>query len=369
MRLILLKSFMLILVVTVIGCDDSSSAQVQVYTAPKDPPRPTPVADAAPAHSHSSAQGTSLTWTVPAGWKELPAQQMRVATFQINDGQPPVELTVIPLGPEAGDVLANVNRWEGQLGLPPSTKEQLDRVVTHVDVNDLHVDVVDLTGAESQDPRQRMLAAIVPFGGKTWFFKATGAVDVVSAQKENFDAFIASLRPAEEGNTNPQAADEQAPRTQVSANLSKFATPDGWQEQKSAQPPRVVAFDVGSGEKKAEMVVTKFPPENAGGFGDNINRWRGQLGLPPITDQKDLELKDAVVGKNFPAVVLDFENPAEPARRMVVAIASVGREFWFLKLTGPSDVVAQQRNAFDAFLQSLEFELTPAGNAGATTQP
>lgn len=365
-RSLFFRPFLLTLPVAVAlaGCDDRQ-ADVQVYSAPKDPPKVQPVADPHADHAQAAGESTSLTWTVPAEWKELPAQQMRVATFQINQGQPPVELTVIPLGPEAGDLLANVNRWEGQLGLPHSTQEQLEKVVKHVDVNGLHVDVVDLTGAESQNPRQRMLAAIVPHGGRTWFFKATGPVDVVSDQKANFDAFISSLKPA----AAPAGEDAQPPRTQVVASLSKWTTPEGWQKQEEAQPPRVVAFDVGSGEQKAEMVVTKFPPENAGGFRDNINRWRNQLGLPPLDDPNELKMQDAVVGKSFPAVVLDFENPAEPARRMVVAIASVGREFWFLKLTGPADVVAQHRDAFDAFLQSLEFELTPAGNAGATTQP
>lgn len=354
-----------------IGCDDRSS-EVQFYPAPKEVPRVEPVVDTH-GHDHGATESngsTTLTWIVPAGWKELPAQQMRVATFAINEGEPPVELTVIPLGPEAGDVLANVNRWEGQLGLPASSKDALGEVVQHVDVNTLHVDVVDLTGAESQNPRQRMLAAIVPHGGKTWFFKAVGPVDIVSAQKANFDAFIASLKPdVSDGAAKTQAADGAATtpaRPAVTATLAKHATPEGWTQQANTQAPRIVAFDVGPADKKAEMVVTSFAPDNAGGFRDNINRWRGQIGLEPITDPSSLKMEDATVGKDFPAIVLDFENPVEPAKRMVVAIASVGREFWFLKLTGPADVVAQQRNAFDAFIKSLEFTLAPAGNAPAT---
>jgi hypothetical protein len=93
-----------------------------------------------------------------------------------GERNPPVELTVIPLGPEAGDLPSNVNRWEKQLNLTPSPKDALDKVVKHQDINGLHADVVDLSSPESTNPRQRMLAAIIPHAGRVWFFKMTGPV-------------------------------------------------------------------------------------------------------------------------------------------------------------------------------------------------
>src|SRR5688500_18900519 len=45
-------------------------------------------------------------------------------------------------------------------------------------------------------PQQRMLTAILPQpgGDRTWFFKLQGPVEVVTAQKDDFDAFVRTVR-------------------------------------------------------------------------------------------------------------------------------------------------------------------------------
>ena len=79
--------------------------------------------------------------------------------------------------------------------MPPSPAEKLGSIVKSQTVNGLDVKSVDLTGRRTQSPRQRMLAAMVPAGGRIWFFKMSGPVDVVAKEKENFDGFLASLKP------------------------------------------------------------------------------------------------------------------------------------------------------------------------------
>jgi hypothetical protein len=358
------------------GCDRKEP--VAVYQAPKDT---TPVITSAvgPAPSVEApprpASG-ELTWKTPPAWKEEPASsQMRFASYLVNEN-PKVEMTVVPLGPEAGDLLPNINRWERQLHLPPSPAEKL-RSVAHPEViNGLEATLVDLTGPASSSPRERMLAAIVPHAGRVWFFKLSGPVDIVSAQKANFDSFMQSLKPGAAGSSpgaevaqetstntpsNPSVAGGDAgasmpalPPSTSKLKLVKWTASPDWKPIPGATGPRAVAFDLGSADKKAEIIVTHFSEGQTGGLMMNINRWRSQIGLGPVQDPHSIQMKDTLIGDQ-PGMVLEFDNP-NSAKQMVVAIGATGDgELWFYKLTGPSDTVKAQRPAFDAFLKSVQF--------------
>src|SRR5688572_13881904 len=122
------------------GCDREQ--EIRTYQAPKDPPPPVVTASAA-GTSQAAADKTNPTWTVPAGWKELPSQQMRFAAFAVAPDRPEVVMTVVPLGGASGGLAANINRWEGQIGLPPTPETEIAKVTRHEDINELHVDWVD----------------------------------------------------------------------------------------------------------------------------------------------------------------------------------------------------------------------------------
>ena len=47
--------------------------------------------------------------------------------------------------------------------------------------------------------------------------------------------------------------------------------------------------------------------------------------------------------------------PARPPSGMRVAIAIVGPDCWFFKLTGAPETVDKQNASLDAFLKSMEF--------------
>jgi hypothetical protein len=277
---------------------------------------------------------------------------------------------VIPLGPESGEILANVNRWEKQLQLPPTAADKLEQVAHGIDVNGLKATVVDLTSPDSASPRQRMLAAIVPTDERVWFFKMVGPSEIVAAQKQNFDQFVRSIKPSEASApiaADTGAASTNAPRPKASAapavKLSHWLTPTGWTEIPGATPPRVLAFSIGDGEKKAETVVTKFPAGGAGDYLSNINRWRGQIGLTPITDAQSVPMKDVSVGSGGKGILVEFHNP-DAGKRMIVVIGTVGGELWFYKLSGAGETVEAQREPFASFVKSVDFGPVAAeGNA------
>jgi hypothetical protein len=337
------------------GCNDEEP--VAAYSVPKEPAKPAQsTAAAAPRQGGSVPQ-----WTVPAGWKPLPASGMRFAAFAITDDTPPVTLTVIPL--PSSPLLANVNRWEGELGLPHSNEAGLDKVVQHIDANGAHIDLVDLTGPESPDkPRQRMLAALIENQGKTWFFKAVGPAEKMAAQKDNFENLLKSVKfgdapavadaPAPSQTLQPpQQQSQQAPK----AGLTAWTKPQAWRQDEKPRAMRELTFFAGPDDAPAEVIVSRMGG-SFGGLLANINRWRQQVGLGPVSSEKDQ-----------PATMMQFDGGAAAlfdmsgsgangkAMRQIVVMTPRKDGVWFFKILGPSETVEKQKPTFDEFLKSVKF--------------
>jgi hypothetical protein len=135
-------------------------------------------------------------WEVPAGWQEQKPSSMRLASFMVVGGAgAKADVSVIKLGGAAGGNLLNVNRWRAQVGLAPVDEAGLQKLITTQDVNGQQVAVVDMAGrsVESGDPA-RLLAAIVPRSGNTWFYKMVGNDQLVAQQKLAFLKFVESAR-------------------------------------------------------------------------------------------------------------------------------------------------------------------------------
>jgi hypothetical protein len=136
-----------------------------------------------------------LHYTAPPSWKELPAGGFRVAAFQIGEGNQKAEVTIIPLGGGAGDLLDNVNRWRGQIKLGPITEQELRGASQAIDVGGTPGQFFDISGPDSEAAgRQRILAVVAPRGDTTWFIKMIGPADLVGQQKKAFEDFVHSIQ-------------------------------------------------------------------------------------------------------------------------------------------------------------------------------
>ena len=191
--------------------------EVRVYQAPQDAPpvaaanpqgktTQTPSASEVPesaasgssssARSESSAsERPAVPWTVPAGWEEKPASGMRVASYGVKrpDGRS-VDISVVAMGGGAGGELENVNRWRDQIGLEPAFK-QADAAGKDA-AGTRQVVMYQLDGKKAVlDGKYpaRTLAAILPAGEMTVFFKITGESALVAEQKPQFLAWLKSV--------------------------------------------------------------------------------------------------------------------------------------------------------------------------------
>ncbi len=131
-------------------------------------------------------------WNAPAQWVETPPRAMIFKSFSIaGDANGKAEVTVSFFPGAVGGILANVNRWRGQLGQSPVEADQLAGVTQTLQTAGGPATVVDFTGTDAKTGQPaRMVAAIVPHGGKTWFYKLIGEGAVVGKQKDSFVNFV-----------------------------------------------------------------------------------------------------------------------------------------------------------------------------------
>src|SRR4029077_16036488 len=85
-----------------------------------------------------AAEDAPPVWQLPEGWRQKPGSGMRYATIEVDAPAAPLDLSVTVLPPSESDsdayTLANVNRWRGQLGLPPLAASQLPDNVEQLDL-------------------------------------------------------------------------------------------------------------------------------------------------------------------------------------------------------------------------------------------
>ena len=145
-----------------------------------------------PEQPRAEADSGRPTWTVPESWKETKGNQFSLAAFAVQEGDKLVKTTVSAAG---GDLLANVNRWRGQLQLDSWSKEELANAAKTLSVDGVEAPFVELIGQDVRTGEPSCtLGVIVPRGDRSWFFKLTGDVGLARREKANFEKFVQSVK-------------------------------------------------------------------------------------------------------------------------------------------------------------------------------
>jgi len=360
------------------GCKDT---RIVDYRAPKDAP-------SAPATAATAGTG-GLRWEAPAGWQAQAADGVRQGSYQVAgaDGAK-ADVSVISFPGDVGGDLANLNRWRGQVQLPPVSEGDLATAFTRVTGPAGEFLVADLVGQSSAAAGgrpPRILGAILKQPEQTWFFKLAGDAGLVGAQKPAFLAFLQSVQsgpataaPAMAGPTRPtntndlppdargslppghpsidtgampapgaEAAMASAPVAVASGETLLWTAPPEW-TPKSGSAMRKGSYAIAGPEGAGDLSITAFPGD-VGGSLANVNRWRGQLGLPPVESLDGALAPLAANGLQ----ILVFDG-ANEGTRMIGAIVPRGNETWFFKLTGPDALVARTKPAFLDFLKTVK---------------
>ena len=243
-------------------------------------------------------------WELPAGWEPLAGDGMRFATLRAT--QPTsAEISVIGL-PAPQEALPNLNRWRQQMQLPPVTPAEVDAHVQRTEIAGGSAMIFDIQGRWAGGDRRGP-----PF----------------------------ARRPS------------RASREDGAAGLH-FTSPPQWQPG-APGPMRRAAFEVTEGEQRVEITVITLPPAGSDVL-SNVNRWRSQLSLEPLTEaQLSSEMQEMPIGGTA-GYYVQFTDPAG-ARTILGAIVPRADLGWFFKLTGDAELAAREKDRFEDFLRSVRF--------------
>lgn len=266
----------------------------------------------------------SPTWTNPEGWTTGPADSFRYATLTLDGSDPPVEIAISTLtadDPGSDEYLkVNIDRWRGQIGLPPGDPANWKQAAADAgelqesESNGQRVVLVQITGQGPDGQPSAILAAILPRPGTS------------------------PLSPTRPATTTEQPPSEMRPPT--------YSVPPEWAEQPAGQF-QMALWTVRDGDQQADISLSL-----AGGSAeDNLARWAGQVGLTPDALQ-DAARPVQIDGRD--AVQVELVG-GEKTILGVIIPDERAQASWFVKLIGPNDLAARERDRFQQFTESIKF--------------
>ncbi len=366
------------------GCDRS---EIAVYKVAKESSTPT-----SPAMATGEGVATApLTWTLPAGWQEVTPGQMRLAQFAVAgpDGKK-AEVSIVMMGGTAGGELSNVNRWRGQVSLPPVAAEELSKLGEKVEAASAETKLYDFSGTTPAGDKARILVASIQRDDASWFFKMTGDENLLAGQKPAFLGFLKSLKfsPASSEGESASASEGTAPLPAGHPPLSSgsatlpadhppiggamppppgvnptkpsWTIPSSWTEVPATQM-LLAKFSTTQDAAPAEVTISAFPGD-VGGLAANVNRWRRQIGLAELDEATAKQAVTSVEVSAEKGSLVDMTGTdaktGRPARLIGVAVPH-GGQTWFFKIMGDENVVARERDAFLKFIQTVKLPHAP----------
>lgn len=142
-----------------------------------------------------------------------------------------------------------------------------------------------------------------------------------------------------------------------------WTVPEGWVQDPAPRQFREATFFAEPG--RVEVSVAAFAGA-AGGVEANINRWRGQIELEPLSAEATLKLLETIEGSNPLVRVVDLNG----SQRIIAAIVQPGDgKTWFIKAMGEAEVVGGIRDSLIEFASSIRVGQPPRTDAVTSLRP
>ncbi len=350
----------LILIVLVLELASGTDNTVTMQTIPKEKSQPATaaLAPAPPAPVAPVAPGELIQFDTPTGWaKSANASPMTTFALDLPGG---ATVSAIPLPAAIAGTTEIVNLWRQQVGLGAIGADEAAKTAQPLIIGGYDGALYDFAGEkpiEGQTKPPRIVTATVTLGQVAWFFKLAGSADVIEAQLVTFKQFLSGLKfqPGasaidfenlmREAQRSAQATPPPPPPVQ---GKPTWTVPARW-EEKAPTSMRLGNFTAGNG--KAEITVMTFPGE-VGGLLANVNRWRGQSGLPAVDAAGLAGVTQQIIVSGTPATLVEAVGEKTASYSV---FHPVGDATWFYKISGPSAAVTPENAAFRAFLESIQF--------------
>ena len=168
------------------------------------------------------------------------------------------------------------------------------------------------------------------------------------------DDNIRTYRLPKKSNEVPALVEEKKVSPKIIGETKNFTlqweTPESW-EQFDGHPMRMASFYVPHTDGKGELSITEFSGMS-GGIQANINRWRGQVSLPPQSEQSIIDASipyNSELGK-----FLFFELSNEKSNQGILAsIYELTNRTVFVKLSIEHSAIPEVKKDFLTFSESI----------------
>jgi hypothetical protein len=262
------------------------------------------------------------TWKLPEGWTEGDEKPMRFATLRIDDFDPPLELAISSLGSNQ-DLLLNVNRWRGQMGLSPISQSELDQDTSNLASPTQSAVLFDVVGNLSGG------GMMAPFANR------------------------GDVRPPFAGSNSSNVPPRISTPPPASDSKFRFDTPAGWElGATSGMVP--VRLQTSVDGKKVQITVIGLPAA-ANRWEPNAQRWASQAGLDSLTDEELESLTSPIKIDGASGKLIKLINSTADSQAIIAGMVKRGETAWFVKLTGDEPLVSDSEATFGDFLKSLKF--------------
>jgi hypothetical protein len=174
--------------------------------------------------------------------------------------------------------------------------------------------------------------------------------DDVSRYRVPKQAGASSGEPAPGGPMAGMAGSVPPPPDVSATGELQWALPKGWTETRAGGMRYATIKPTAAG--KIDVSVTVFPG-TAGGEVANVNRWRNQIGLPPVDEAALGRDRKALRSPAGSLAVFDYTSDGQTKTRLVAAILFADGNSWFVKMVGDAGPVAASRPDFIRLLESL----------------
>jgi hypothetical protein len=285
---------------------------------------------------------------------------MRMANYLIpSSGGGTGVVSVISLPGVVGQDAQVLNIFRERLPAPPLPETELARVAREIQVGPTQGRLYDMTAEGTEENRNRLTVAVLTSGNSSWYFNFFGPSALIEEEMPVFAKFLQSITIDSSPGDSLQVSATAAPAAAApvpgdALSQPEWTVPESWEE---TPPTRMLLsrFVANSAEGQVEITVSSFPGE-VGGTTANVNRWRGQIGLPP---QGETEMKQELETLDVPggtAILIDVANARDDGTtRLIGVIWPHEGHTWFYKLVGNDPAAAREKAAFLKFVQSVRY--------------
>src|SRR6185503_6108654 len=208
----------------------------------------------------------------------------------------------------------------------------------------------------------------------------SAALLLVSCDK-NSEIKVYRVSKAQLEQSTPQQQDAMPTNTAVPrmpAGLAQaadtaVATPPNWEPQPLSQMRQASFLVKGDNGTVADVSFVSLGSA-AGNVLENVNRWLGQLGQPPITEQKLGEMAQRLHTSLGDVTIVDLAglpDNADPARdgRIIAAMVTTANATLFFKMRGNADLTEAQKGDFIKWVAAVCDSQTQTGPSQMAAAP